>query len=98
MAPLLPIGSCKAHAIKFGSATVGSHVWGTNASPIKNREEGGPLTLDGCHLVVRHNNQPIVGGSNRRDVREEACWAGSAWGDTVQSFGVPNWTTKNYKI
>jgi hypothetical protein len=30
------------------------------------------------------------------DVRAEAHRAGSAWGDTVQSFGVANQTTKKF--
>jgi hypothetical protein len=67
-------------AIRFGGAAVGSPVWGTSASPIKNREEGGALL----------NNQLIVGGSGMGDVRAEGRWGGSAWGDTIQLFGVVN--------
>ncbi len=50
MVPLLPIGSRKARAIRFGGAAAASHVWGANASPIKNREEGGALALGGSHV------------------------------------------------
>jgi hypothetical protein len=32
------------------------------------------------------------------DARVEARWAGSAWGDTVQSFGVANQMTKKLII
>ncbi len=32
-----------------------------------NREGDRSLALGGLRLVVRHNNQPIVGGSNRRE-------------------------------
>jgi hypothetical protein len=68
MVPLLPIGSRKALAIGFGSATVGSHVWGTNASPIKNREEGGALAL-GCRQSIKIlNNQLIVDGGGMWDI------------------------------
>ncbi len=35
MAPQLPMGPCKARTIGLGDATVGSPVWGANASPIK---------------------------------------------------------------
>ena len=35
MVPPLPIGLRKARAIGLGNATVGSLVWGANASPIK---------------------------------------------------------------
>jgi hypothetical protein len=45
MAPPLPIGLRKAHVIGLGGTTVGSLVWGTNASLIKNREEDGAMAL-----------------------------------------------------
>ncbi len=92
MALLLPIGSRKARAIQFGSTAVSSPVWGANASPIKNREEGGALALGGRQSSKILNNQWIVGGSGMGDVsvRAEARWGGSAWGDTVQWFGVTN--------
>ncbi len=38
----------------------------------KNRERDGALALRGCHLVVQHNNQSMVGGSNGRDDGEDA--------------------------
>ena len=34
----------------------------------KKIENHGALDLGGRHLVATHNNQPIVGGSGRRDV------------------------------
>ncbi len=34
-----------------------------NEDASKNREGDGSLALVGCCLDVRHNNQPIVGGS-----------------------------------
>ncbi len=46
-----------------------------NKDASKNREEDGSLALGGHRLVVGHNNQPIVGGSNRRDDGEDA-WPG----------------------
>jgi hypothetical protein len=98
MVLLLPVGSCKACAIGFGGATFGSHVWGTNASSIKNREEGGALALGGRQSIKTINNQLIVSWCGMWDVRAEAHWGGSAWGDTFQSFGVANWTTKKIII
>ncbi len=38
----------------------------------KNREGDGSLALGGHRLVVRYNNQPIVGGSNMMDDGEDA--------------------------
>ncbi len=46
--------------------------WGQNETTSKNREEHGALALGDRHLVATHNNQPIVGGSGRGDVGEEA--------------------------
>jgi hypothetical protein len=90
MVLLLPLGSRKARAIGFGSAPVGSPVWCINASPIKNREEVRALALGGCGSSKILDNQLMVGGSGMGDVRAEARWGGSAWGDTIQSFGVAN--------
>jgi hypothetical protein len=98
MVPLLPIGSCKEHAIGFGGAAVGSPVWGANASPIKNRAKGTALALGGCQSSKILNNQLIVGGSSMGDVRAEAHWGGSMWGDTVQLIGVANQMTKKLII
>ncbi len=78
MAPLLPIGTRKVCAIEFGVTAVGSTIWGANASPIKNREEGGALALGGHQSIKILNNQWIVGGSSRGDVRAEA----HQWGST----------------
>jgi hypothetical protein len=43
-----------------------------NKDASKNREGEGSLALGGRRWVIRHNNQPIVGGSNRRDDGEDA--------------------------
>ncbi len=44
----------------------------SNEVASKNREGDGSSALGGRRLVVRHNNQPIVGGSDRRDDEEDA--------------------------
>ncbi len=98
MAPLLPIGSRKAHTIGFGGTAVSSPVWGANASPIKNREEGVALALGGRQSSKILNKQLIVGGRGMGEVRVEAHWGGSAWGETPQLFGVANQMTKNFII
>jgi hypothetical protein len=41
----------------------------TNKDASKIKEEGGSSALGGRRWVLRHNNQPIVGGSDRRDDR-----------------------------
>jgi hypothetical protein len=80
MAPLLPIGSRKACAIGFGSTAVSSPVWGANVSPIINREEDRALALGGCQSINILNNQLLVGGSGRGDVRAEARQGGGVMG------------------
>jgi hypothetical protein len=64
-------------------------------APSKNREEGRALALGGPQSIKIPNNQLIVSGSGRGDVRAEARGGGSAWGDTIPSFGAANGTTKN---
>ncbi len=53
-----------------------------------NREGGGSLALGGRRLVIRCNNQPIVGGSNRRDDGEDAQPGWSVWGGCFSYFGA----------
>ncbi len=55
-----------------------------------NREMGGALDLGGHCLMMAYNNQPRIGGCNNGDVRVEARWRESAWGDTIPVFGVSN--------
>jgi hypothetical protein len=60
-------------------ARLGWNMWGGRLPIVmgvklldeKNREMGGPLALDGCHLMWGHNNQPkvVVGGEG--GVRKE---------------------------
>jgi hypothetical protein len=94
MVPLLPIGSRKVHAIKFGGTAVSSPVCGTNVSPIKNREEVKALALGGRQSIKILINQLIVGGSGRGMLERRRVGGGGAWGDTIQLFGVANITTK----
>ncbi len=70
MAPLLPIGPRKAHAIRLGGATLGSPVQGDKKrDPSKNREMHQALALGGRPFIGQHNNQPRVGFCNKLDWR-----------------------------
>ncbi len=54
-----------------------------NEDASKNREGDGSSALGGRRLVLRHKNQPIVGGSDRRDDGEDARSGWSVWGGGV---------------
>ena len=62
----------------------------------KKKEKHGALALGGCHLVITHNNQPIVGRSSRGDVGEKARVGQSIWEGVVPSLGATIGTTKIY--
>ncbi len=61
-----------------------------NEDASKNREGGGSLALGGRRLVVRHNNHPIVGGSNRMDDGEDARPGWSVRGGCFSYFRAAN--------
>jgi hypothetical protein len=65
-----------------------------NKDSLKNREGDGSLALGGCRWVVRHSNQPIAGGSNRRDDGEDVQPGWSVWVGCFSYFGVENQTMK----
>ncbi len=65
-----------------------------NKDASKNREGDWSLALGGFCLVLRHNNQSIVGGSDRRDDGEDARWGGSAWGGV---FLISGWQIEQQK-
>ncbi len=46
-------------------------VWGGILVDKKNSKMGGPLALDGRHLIGGHNNQPKVGINGGRGIEEE---------------------------
>jgi hypothetical protein len=58
-----------------------------NKDASKNREGGGSSALGGCRLVLRCNNQPIVGGSKKRDDGEDARPGWSVWGGGFLFWG-----------
>jgi hypothetical protein len=62
----------------------------TNKDASKIKEGGGSSALGGRRWVLRHNNQPIVGGSDRRDDGEYV-WPGwSVGGGCFSYFGEAN--------
>jgi hypothetical protein len=65
-----------------------------NKNASKNREGDESLALGGHHLVIRCNNQPIVGGSDRRDDGENAGTGWSVWEGCFSNFGAANLTAK----
>jgi hypothetical protein len=74
----------------FALAAAGSLGWDAKLRCIKNREGGGSSALGGHSLVIRHNNQQIVGGSIRRydDAAARSGW--SVWGECFPCFGAAN--------
>ncbi len=57
-----------------------------NEDASKNKEGDGSSALGGRRWVVRHNNQPLVSGSNRRDDGEDARPGWSVWGGVFFFF------------
>ncbi len=49
-------------------------------------------------LMMANNNQPDSGRNGRGDVRAEARWAGSMWGDAITSYGASNGVAKKIKM
>jgi hypothetical protein len=73
----------------FALAALVPMVGTPNKDASENREGDGSLALGGSHLVVRRNNQPIVGGSNRMYDGEDARLGWSVWGEGV--FLISGW-------
>jgi hypothetical protein len=51
---------------------------------------GGPLALDGHHLMGGHNNQPKVGIDSGRGIEEERRQGRNVWEGVVSSLGAAN--------
>ncbi len=65
-------------------------IWGGILIDKKNREMGGPLALDGRHLMGGHNNQPKVGINGGRGIEEERQPGRNVWGGVVSLLGAAN--------
>ncbi len=86
MVPRLPTSLLQAPGGGFALAVAGSLVWDAKLRCIKNGEGDGSSALGGHRWVVRHNNQPLVGRSNRRDDGEDARPGWSVWGGVFFLF------------
>jgi hypothetical protein len=76
-----------------GSERVGrtvAHRLGWDIIDEKNSEMGGPLALDGRHLMGEHNNQPKGGIDGGRGIEEERRPGRNVWGGVVSSLGAAN--------
>ncbi len=62
-------------------------VWGDEIIDKKNREMGGPLALDGRHLMWGHNNQPKVVVDGEGGIREETRPGRNEWGMLSHCLG-----------
>ena len=62
----------------------------TNKDASKIKEGGRSLAFGGRCWVLRHNNQPIVGGSNRRDDGEDVQPGGRHGQSAIATFGGIN--------
>jgi hypothetical protein len=65
-------------------------IWGGILIDKKNIEMGGPLALDGRHLMGGHNNQPTFGINGGRGIEEERQSGWNVWGGVVSLLGAVN--------
>ena len=70
MAPPLPMVACTALGTRFGGTMVGLFALAATCHHIKKLSDTpvSGLSLGGCHLIKKHNNQPTIGGRGRGDV------------------------------
>ncbi len=59
-----------------------------NEDSSKNREGDESLALGGRRWVLKHINQPIVGGNDRKDDREDVWQGWSVWWGCFSFFGA----------
>jgi hypothetical protein len=90
-------GATAPHESIAGIGRPGSHllrlvplVRTTNKDASKIKEGDGSSALGGRRWVLRHSNQPIVGSSNRRGVREDVRPGWSVRGGGCSCFGAAN--------
>jgi hypothetical protein len=65
-------------------------IWGGIIIEEENSEMGGPLALDGRHLMGGHNNQPKVGVEGGKGTEEERRPGRNMWGGVVTVLGAAN--------
>jgi len=99
MAPPIPMVPCKARAIGFGGAAVGSLVLGAEMQPIKKQRGGWVLSLRWPLFGWENTttNQKLAFTVGR--ILGRACnRGGMCWGSFRYRLGAVNKVTKNKKI
>ncbi len=81
---------CRRLAVGLLSPRLVPLVGTTNEDASKIKEGDGSSALGGRRWVLRHNNQPIVGDSDRRDYGEDARPGWSVRGGYFSYFGAAN--------
>jgi len=99
MAPPLPMVPCKARAIGFGGATVGSLVFGAEMQPIKKQRGGRVLSLRwlpfGWENTTTNQKLAFAVGRILGRARDHG---GTCWGAFRYRLGAANKVTKHKKI
>jgi hypothetical protein len=98
MADGVKVKGCVGEEARLGRNVWGGRlpvVWGVKIIDEKNREMGGPLALDGRHLMWGHNNQLKVVVNSEGGVGEETRPGRKRVGDVFPLFGVSNGAAKN---
>jgi len=96
MAPPLPMVPCKAHAIGFGGAAVGSLVLGAEMQPIEKQRGGRVLSLRwppfGWENTTTNQKLAFAVGRILARARDRG---GTCWGAFRYRLGAANKVTKN---
>ena len=70
----VPIGQGQARGVRFALSTIIPLFGAPKRDPSKNREMDWALALGGRRLIIKNNNQLVVGVHGGLDVGEEARW------------------------
>jgi hypothetical protein len=84
------VKGCVGEEARLGRNVCGGRlpvIWGVKIIDKKNREMGGPLALDGRHLMWGHNSQPKVAVDGEGCVREEMQPGQNVWGSLSHCLG-----------
>jgi hypothetical protein len=90
MADGIDVRECVGEEARLGWNVWGGRlpvVWGVELIDEKNRDMGGPLALNGRHLMWEHNNQPNVVIEGEGGVREETRTGRNVWGTLSHCLG-----------
>jgi hypothetical protein len=90
MADSVNVRVCIGEEARLGQNVWGGQLpvtWGVELIDEKDREMGGPLALDGHHLMWGHNNQPKVIVNGEGGIREEMRPGQNVWGTLSHCLG-----------